>query len=52
VITYLIRRSFQALVVLLFVSLAVFAFRWLLPGGPDHAQLLGIGSAATIVRLG
>ncbi len=41
-ITYLIRRVFQALVVLVLVSLVVFGFRWLLPGGAQHA-LLGAG---------
>jgi peptide/nickel transport system permease protein len=34
------------LVVLVFVSLAVFAFRWLLPGEPDRA-LLGADPSAT-----
>jgi len=46
VITYLIRRLFQALVVLVLVSAVVFAFRWLLPGGPDRA-LLGADPSAT-----
>jgi peptide/nickel transport system permease protein len=46
VITYLIRRSFQALLVLVLVSLVVFAFRWLLPGGPARA-LLGADPSAT-----
>ena len=45
-ITYLIRRLFQALVVLVLVTVVVFAFRWLLPGGPSHA-LLGTDPGAT-----
>jgi peptide/nickel transport system permease protein len=39
VITYLIRRLFQAVVVLVIVSVVVFGFRWLLPGGPARALL-------------
>jgi peptide/nickel transport system permease protein len=46
VITYLIRRLLQALVVLALVSLVVFAFRWLLPGGAERA-LVGADPAAT-----
>jgi peptide/nickel transport system permease protein len=45
VITYLVRRIGQAIVVLVLVSLIVFCFRWLLPGGPERA-LLGIDQAA------
>ena len=45
-ITYLVRRLFQALVVLVAVTVIVFAFRWLLPGGPDRA-LLSVGPAAS-----
>lgn len=45
-ITYLVRRLFQALVVLVLVTVVVFAFRWLLPGGPAHA-LLGASPAGT-----
>ena len=41
-ITYLIRRVLQAVVVLVLVSVIVFSFRWLLPGGPQQA-LLGVG---------
>jgi peptide/nickel transport system permease protein len=37
VITYLVRRAFQAVVVLVLVSVVVFGFRWLLPGGPEQA---------------
>ncbi len=39
-ITYLVRRLFQAVAVLVLVSLIVFSFRWLLPG-EAHA-LLGV----------
>jgi len=46
VIAYLIRRLFQAFVVLVLVSIAVFAFRWLLPGGAERA-LLGVDPSAT-----
>ena len=35
-ITYLVRRVGQAAVVLVLVSLIVFSFRWLLPGGPER----------------
>ena len=42
-ITYLIRRLLQALVVLVLVTVVVFAFRWLLPGGPQHALRRGYG---------
>jgi peptide/nickel transport system permease protein len=45
VITYLVRRLSQAVVVLVLVSLVVFGFRWLLPGGPEQA-LLGAGPTA------
>lgn len=45
-ITYLIRRLLQALVVLVLVTVVVFAFRWLLPGGPQQA-LLGANPTAT-----
>ena len=48
-ITYLIRRLFQAAAVLVLVSLIVFSFRWLLPGGPGHA-LLGVNPAAADAR--
>lgn len=44
-ITYLVRRVFQALVVLVAVTVVVFAFRWLLPGGPGRA-LLAAGPTA------
>jgi peptide/nickel transport system permease protein len=45
VITYLVRRVFQSAVVLVLVSLIVFGFRWLLPGGPERA-LLGVSPTA------
>ncbi len=38
-ITYLVRRLLQAVVVLVLVSLIVFSFRWLLPGGSARALL-------------
>ncbi len=44
-ITYLVRRLSQAVAVLALVSLVVFGFRWLLPGGPERA-LLGAGQTA------
>lgn len=53
-ITYLVRRLFQALVVLVLVTVVVFAFRWLLPGGPAHALLGGsptaTGPGAAVLR--
>jgi peptide/nickel transport system permease protein len=45
VITYLVRRTLQAILVLVLVSVVVFGFRWLLPGGPDRA-LLGVSPVA------
>jgi peptide/nickel transport system permease protein len=45
VITYLVRRTGSAVAVLVLVSLIVFSFRWLLPGGPQRA-LLGVGQSA------
>jgi peptide/nickel transport system permease protein len=51
VITYLIRRALQAVVALVIVSLLVFAFLWLLPGGPRQAMLSGIGSPARLAAL-
>ncbi len=50
-ITYLIRRVLQAIAVLVIVSLLVFAFLWLLPGGPQQAMLSGIGSPARLAAL-
>jgi peptide/nickel transport system permease protein len=44
-ITYLIRRLFQALAVLVLVTVVAFSFRWLLPGGADRA-LLGVSAGA------
>jgi len=42
VTTYLVRRLFQALVVLMLVSVVVFSFRWLLPG-PALRRAYGSG---------
>jgi peptide/nickel transport system permease protein len=51
VITYLVRRVFQAAVVLVLVSVVVFAFRWL-PGGPQRAQLdVGLRGPAVVQYL-
>ena len=50
-ITYLIRRVLQAIAVLVIVSLLVFAFLWLLPGGPRQAMLSGVGSPARLAAL-
>jgi len=54
VITYLVRRTFQALVVLVLVTVVIFGFRWLLPGGPDRALLsvnpLAVGPSAMALR--
>ncbi|MHB1433986.1 MAG: ABC transporter permease [Streptosporangiaceae bacterium] len=50
-ITYLIRRALQAITVLVIVSLLVFAFLWLLPGGPRQAMLTGAGSPARLAVL-
>ncbi|HET9897077.1 MAG TPA: ABC transporter permease [Streptosporangiaceae bacterium] len=38
-IVYLVRRVLQAVVVLVLVSLIIFSFRWLVPGGPQQATL-------------
>jgi peptide/nickel transport system permease protein len=46
VISYLVRRLFQAAAVLLLVSGLLFSFLWLLPGGPRAALLAGGGTAA------
>jgi len=51
-VTYLVRRALQAVVVLLLVSMLVFGMLWLLPGGPQHAMLGGApaGSGAALRR--
>lgn len=41
---YLIRRALQAAVVLLGISVIMFGFLWLLPGGPQHAIAGGLAS--------
>jgi peptide/nickel transport system permease protein len=51
VITYLVRRAGQAVVVLVGVSLVVFGFRWLLPGGPSRALLGASPTAADVSAL-
>jgi len=40
-VTYLVRRLLQAVIVLALVSMLVFGLLWLLPGGPRHALLGG-----------
>ena len=44
-ITYLIRRVFQAVVVVVLVTVVVFCFRWLLPGGNSLGLPGGHGPA-------
>ena len=44
-ITYLIRRAFQAIVVIAAVTVVVFSFRWLLPSGSSRALPGGSGPA-------
>jgi peptide/nickel transport system permease protein len=51
VITYLIRRLLQAALVLMVVSVVVFGFRWLLPGGPGRALLGANPTAADAAAL-
>jgi peptide/nickel transport system permease protein len=51
VITYLIRRSLQALVALVLISMLVFGFLWLLPGGPQQAILAGNAQGAQLSAL-
>jgi len=52
VIAYLVRRVFQAVVVLVLVTVVVFGFRWLLPGGPARALLGANPDAANAAALG
>jgi peptide/nickel transport system permease protein len=51
VIVYLARRLLQAVAVLLLVSALLFAFLWLLPGGPRQALAAAGGSAAQLAAL-
>ncbi len=46
-ITYLVRRVFQAVIVLAGVTVVVFGFRWLLPSGTSHQLPGGNGPAVT-----
>lgn len=50
-ITYLLRRALQALIVLVLISMLVFGFLWLLPGGPQHAMLAGNAQGAALGAL-
>jgi len=49
--TFIIRRLLQAVAALVLVSLLVFAFLWLLPGGPQQAMLSGAASADHLHQL-
>ncbi|MDR2985200.1 MAG: ABC transporter permease [Nocardiopsaceae bacterium] len=51
VTTFLVRRVLQAAAVLVLVSMLVFGFLWLLPGGPQQALLAGAGSGAPLSSL-
>jgi peptide/nickel transport system permease protein len=51
VIAFIVRRLLQALAVLLLVTLLVFGFLWLLPGGPQQAIIGGGGSAAQLAAV-
>jgi peptide/nickel transport system permease protein len=51
VTAFLVRRVLQAAVVLVLISLLVFGFLWLLPGGPQQAILAGAGSGAPLRAL-
>jgi len=49
--SYIVRRLLQAAAVLVGVSVLVFGFLWLLPGGPRHAILSGTGSGTQLAQL-
>jgi peptide/nickel transport system permease protein len=51
VIAFLIRRVLQAAVALVLISMLVFGFLWLLPGGPQQAILAAGGSGAPLGAL-
>jgi peptide/nickel transport system permease protein len=51
VIAFLIRRVLQAAVALVLISMLVFGFLWLLPGGPRQAMLAAAGSGASLGAL-
>ena len=48
---FLVRRVLQAAVVLVLISMLVFGFLWLLPGGPKQAILAAAGSGAPLGAL-
>lgn len=50
-IAFLIRRVLQAAVALVLISMLVFGFLWLLPGGPRQAMLAAAGSGASLGAL-
>lgn len=49
--TYLVRRALQAIVVLALISMLVYGFLWLLPGGPKQAILAGDAQGAQLSAL-
>ncbi|HEX5191057.1 MAG TPA: ABC transporter permease [Streptosporangiaceae bacterium] len=49
--TYLVRRALQAIVVLALISMLVYGFLWLLPGGPQQAILAGDAQGAQLSAL-
>jgi peptide/nickel transport system permease protein len=51
VIAFLVRRVLQAAVALVLISMLVFGFLWLLPGGPQQAILAAAGSGAPLGAL-
>jgi peptide/nickel transport system permease protein len=51
VIAFLIRRVLQAAVALVLISMLVFGFLWLLPGGPQQAMLAAARSGASLGAL-
>lgn len=50
-IAFLVRRVLQAAVALVLISMLVFGFLWLLPGGPQQAILAAAGSGAPLGAL-
>jgi peptide/nickel transport system permease protein len=51
VIAFLVRRVLQAAVALVLISMLVFGFLWLPPGGPQQAILAAAGSGAPLGAL-
>ena len=49
--SYLFRRGLQAVIALALISMLVFGFLWLLPGGPAQAMLAGSASGAHLRTL-